>query len=298
MRAPILAAAAGLLAAGGAAGAPAGFTVESRGTRATVSARPVGDPAGGLLEVSVESGSRSASWEYRNLFLDAGSGAPAAEILMRSGRDYLFVRAYSGTAGCCWTMLVFDLAELRPLGAQLASRSSIELVRDRYGCEIGAIDIPAGRPGPADSSRGAGTFHCFDGQIFREERTGVSTPSQGTGGGQEQTPTLAGGIPEFFRGQWEPLTARCQPDGMLTIDDRRLRFAAAGAPSLEPRVVSATDERVDLVGPNGGGRGYWRLERVELRELKGIVTIRVQHSQTGFDDESAAGCIYTRHEVP
>jgi hypothetical protein len=294
-------AAAGLLAAAAAAGAPAGFTVESNGTTATVTARPPTDPAGADLTVSVSSAARSASWEYRNLFLDQESGAPPAEILQTNQRDYLFVLAYTGGASCCWTLMVYDLAELQPVrGQQLASRSPIELVHDKDGCKVGAVATPFDPREGAGPSRTNAALYCFDGGKFSRKDTTVTAPVPTAPlpepSGAKAPP--AGGIPEFFKGQWEPLTARCQPDGILSIDDRRMSFATGGAQSFMPQVVSANGDSVDLTNPSGdNGRGSWRLERVELPHLEGIDTIRVRHSETGFESEPGSACIYTRHEA-
>jgi hypothetical protein len=179
---------AGVLAAGPAVEAPAELTIESHGTRAIVTARPLLDPAGALLTVSVDSGTRSGSWEYRNLYLDEESGAPAAEILEASRRDYLFVRAYSGGASCCWTLLVYDLAELRPVGQQLASQSPIELVRGKHGCEVGAVAVPIDRRGPTGNSRSPPALYCFDGRKFSRMATEVPAPFQAEGGSRTPPP--------------------------------------------------------------------------------------------------------------
>jgi len=102
-------------------------------------------------------------------------------------------------------------------------------------------------------------------------------------------------IPEFFRGGWEPVTAQCQPDGILTVRERRLSFAADAGASFSPRVLAATADRVALAIPDGGRRGgFWSLEHVTLPGLESVITIQVRHSETGLEGEAGPGCIYTR----
>jgi len=159
------------------------YVVEKDGITATVADTVAG---GGskvpVLKVSAELGARSAEWQYRNLVLDPElTGSPVADIVSTAAGHLLVVHAYTGGAGCCWLLLLFDLRQLRPLGQPLASRLPIEVVKDERGCELGALASPQPPPPPPPPPGGVKRkttprvkpppppelFHCFDGSAFR-----------------------------------------------------------------------------------------------------------------------------------
>jgi hypothetical protein len=120
--------------------------------------------AGKDLHIKATRDGRTAMWRYSGLELDAEPGAVRAEIRELKGAPFLFVHAYSGGASCCWSLLVFDLAQLKPLGEMLPSNGSIVLRRKVAACGLQAeYWLRKDPPGPEDKA-----LRCFDGTIFRK----------------------------------------------------------------------------------------------------------------------------------
>ncbi len=117
------------------------------------------------LSVALTVGRKSGSWKYDGLTLDPEeTGAPAAAYTKAGGTHLLVVRAYSGGARCCWSLLAFDVARAKALGSVLESQSPIALVKGRKECAIAAIAEPVDRERGLPSQR---RLHCFDGRRFR-----------------------------------------------------------------------------------------------------------------------------------
>lgn len=148
--------------------AQAGETVEVTDGAAKISVAEQGDEDQGtqLLQVTVTSGGQSASWKYNDLSLDPErTGKANAEIAQGRGSKYLFVHAYSGGASCCWSLLVFNLDKLQPLGSVLDSQSPIKLAKGVGACAVGAYSEPVSADGGEGGASGR-QFSCFDGKGF------------------------------------------------------------------------------------------------------------------------------------
>jgi hypothetical protein len=152
-------------------------TVEKGGTRATITASPIGtrDPEG-FVEVAITSPGRTGKWKYDQTWLDPEeTGIPVAQIFSAGNRDFLFVHTYSGGASCCWSLLAFDLRDVKPLTKQVASASPINLVTEAPGCELGAAITPA----TSDHSRHQrSSFYCFDGKKLSKMSSGAPRQSR------------------------------------------------------------------------------------------------------------------------
>jgi len=113
------------------------------------------------LHIKATRDGRSAAWRYGDSGLDPEPHAVPAEIREVRGVPFLFVHDYSGGASCCWSLLVFDLAQLKPLGELLSSSASIDLRRKEAACGLEAeyylVRSPTRR-----------RVRCFDGTAFRK----------------------------------------------------------------------------------------------------------------------------------
>ena len=151
--------------------------VEKGGTRATITASPFdGREPAGFVEVAITSQGRTGKWKYGQTWLDPEkTGIPVAEIYSAGDRDFLFVHTYSGGASCCWSLLAFDLRDVKPLTRQVGSASPIKLVRDAAGCELGAAITPT----TSDRSRDPrSSFYCFDGKKLSKMSSGAPRRSR------------------------------------------------------------------------------------------------------------------------
>lgn len=105
---------------------------------------------------------------YKPKWLDPEeTGVPVAEIFPTFHRDFLFIHKSSGGASCCWSLLVFDLKELKPLGEEAPSSAPIKLEAGRPGCALGA-DITPTASGPSRPTHPS--FYCFDGTTFAKAK--------------------------------------------------------------------------------------------------------------------------------
>lgn len=143
----------------------AGVELVDGTTKVSVAVKGDAHQGGEALRVAVVSDGRSAEWSYDNVWLDPErAGKLSAEIAGTSRGKVLLVHAYSGGAACCWSLLAFDLSQLKPLGEFVPSQSSIEILKGKHGCALGASSVPVATGGPG---HGAGrAFYCFDGERF------------------------------------------------------------------------------------------------------------------------------------
>jgi hypothetical protein len=107
------------------------------GTRATIVELRSGMRS--TVEVTLTRHGKTAAWRSEDLWLDPErTGWPLAEAHETKDGLFLFVRTYTRGAHCCWGFLVFDMRRLASRGLQLASEGSVELVKGRRRCALGA----------------------------------------------------------------------------------------------------------------------------------------------------------------
>jgi len=117
------------------------------------------------LSITLTAGARQARWTYDGLSLDPEeTGATDAELVRAGARRLLLVRAYSGGAHCCWSLLAFDVAQRKALGSVLESQRPIELVEGGADCALAAIAEPVDREAGLPAER---TLYCFQRGRFR-----------------------------------------------------------------------------------------------------------------------------------
>ncbi|WP_157572648.1 hypothetical protein [Nevskia soli] len=147
------------------AGSDAGVELVDGATKVSIAVKGDAHQGGEALRVAVVSDGRSAEWSYDNVWLDPErTGKLGAEIAGTSRGKVLLVHAYSGGAACCWSLLAFDLGRLKPLGESVPSQGSIEILKGKHGCALGASSVPVATGGPGHG--GERTFYCFDGERF------------------------------------------------------------------------------------------------------------------------------------
>jgi hypothetical protein len=148
-----------VLAAGRALAEGGPIVVEDGNARAEITSEAA------ALVVRLAVGERRAEWRYEDLSLDPeATDLPPAEYVQGGGGRLLLVRAYSGGAHCCWSLLAFDTGRLVALGPVLEGQSPIERAAGRKTCRLAAVTEPVERKKGQPTPR---TLFCFDGERFR-----------------------------------------------------------------------------------------------------------------------------------
>lgn len=139
---------------------------------------PQGVPAypGNMLKVQIQNAGKKKAWQFEGSSLNPeGWSATTAPVVIQDfkNRSLLLLQQYSGGAGCCWSMLAFDIEHLEFLSNSPSSQTTIDYDHrtdfDDSNCNIGVWATPI-NPSEERALAKRGLY-CFNGKKFVPQKS-------------------------------------------------------------------------------------------------------------------------------